>query len=122
MSFQADSIAGRIDTGWLLGEHMLASSHSIEHIPRPEAGRGGHDHHIHFRVVEHAAVGIEALIDLGVGQLHLAFVSPLHRPPHRISLGGVEVSRRHQLDVVVDRERIVDRSRPTSTAADNSQP
>ncbi len=122
MSLQTDPVARGINAGGLLRKHMLAGGHRVEHIPRAEAGRGSHDHHVDFRVVKNPAVGVEALVDLGVGQLHLAFVGALHRLPHLVSLGGVEVSRCHQLDVVVNGERVVDGPRPTATTADDRQP
>jgi hypothetical protein len=119
---QADAISRRIDAGRLLGEDMLPRLDRLSHIRGPKAGRHGQEHDVDARVIEHPFVAVEPAIHPGVLERHLFLVRSFQHLAKRRALRNGEIGRRHELHMLVDRQRVVHRARSAAAAADDAQP
>ena len=122
VNFQTRSVAGGIDARGLLGKDMLAGLDRGPEIDRPEARRGGDQHDIDVRVVEHPLVAIQPVVHRAIIEGDLPRMGLLHRLPHRRALRGIEIGRRHEFHALVDRERVVDRPASPAAAAHDGEP
>jgi len=113
--------ADAVDPDGLLGEDVLARlDGGLEHH-RPEAGRGGEDHHVDARV-DHLLVGVEPGEAAVVGDVELALgvLVALEAVPGGLEVVGEEVAEGVDDDPLVARHRVGGGPGPPAAAADQA--